>query len=84
MKELAIMDHLRNSKREEEVQNLFKRLNTSYLMRETNGELSLVKAQIRNYLYNLLFSSIEHLPSSDEEDHSATQADSQSFSSPQR
>lgn len=37
MKELAIMDHLRNSKREEEVHNLFKRLNTGYLIRESNG-----------------------------------------------
>lgn len=84
MKDFAIEDHLRNSKREEEVHNLFKRLNTGYLMRESNGELSLVKAQVRNYLYNLLFSSIEHLPSSDEDDHLATQAESQSFSSPQK
>lgn len=63
---------MRSSKREEEVQNLFKKLNSGYLMVKENASESQIqiKNQIRTYLYNLLFSNIEQIPSSDEDEPS--------------
>lgn len=72
LKDLLIESHMRASKKLEQVEMLFKKLNTVYLTvgtGKTNDHQGItVKMQIRNYLYNLLFTSIEQLPSSEDED----------------
>lgn len=67
LKDLAIENHLRNSKQFEQIELLFKKLNSGYLCGGPEGQQSM-RGQIRNSLYNLLFSNIEQLPSSSEED----------------
>jgi hypothetical protein len=58
----------------EQVEMLFKKLNTVYLAVGVVGtadpQANAVRVQIRNYLYNLLFTSIEQMPSSEDEDES--------------
>jgi hypothetical protein len=68
LRDLAIESHIRNSKKLEQVEMLFKKLNTAYLAVGNDPQAQAVRAQIRNYLYNLLFSNIEQLPSSEEEE----------------
>ncbi len=67
LKDLLMETHIRTSKKLEQVEMLFKKLNTVYLGVGGGDQQALaLRAQIRNYLYNLLFSNIEQLPSSDD------------------
>lgn len=71
LKDLLMETHMRTSKKLEQVEMLFKKLNTVYLAVGVVGtgdpQGTAVRMQIRNYLYNLLFTSIEQLPSSEDE-----------------
>ncbi len=60
---------MRNSKREEEVENLLKKLNLIYLVTKENATQQQIffKTQIRNFVYNLLFNSFDQTNSSDQE-----------------
>lgn len=74
LKDLLMETHMRASKKLEQVEMLFKKLNTVYLAvgvgagGTNDPQGTNVRTQIRNYLYNLLFTSIEQLPSSEDED----------------
>jgi hypothetical protein len=50
------------------VELLFKKLNTAYLAASNDPQAQAVRSEVRKYLYNLLFSNIEQLASSEEEE----------------
>ena len=52
---------MRNSKREEEVENLLKKLNIIYLVTKENAteQQIYVKTQMRTFVYNLFFNSFD-------------------------
>lgn len=61
IKDFALESHMRNSKREEEVENLLKKLNIIYLVTKENAteQQIYVKTQMRTFVYNLFFNSFD-------------------------
>ena len=68
MREFEVTRHLRSSEQYKSIELLFKKLNSGYLMAREGATPTQVqtKTNLRNYLYNLLYSCIDNGSSEDE------------------